>query len=130
MVYNLSVDEDETYVVQGCVVVHNCKKGETWGFEDLLTGAYDGDDRSVTGWWAQCARECPEGKVPLLVFARNLMPAMIAFPKEVMLGEDPRVRPKGRILGRRFVVNGVFDRQLAITTLDNFCERYELVRRK
>tara|TARA_R110000824_G_scaffold200423_2_gene384414 strand:- start:208 stop:660 length:453 start_codon:yes stop_codon:yes gene_type:complete len=34
----------------------------------------------VWKWWAQSTTECPEDKVPLLIFTRNYMPSFVMLP--------------------------------------------------
>ena len=43
------------------------------GFHTIFTS----DKCPVWKWWNQCTTECPEDKVPLLVFTKNYMPSMV-----------------------------------------------------
>jgi hypothetical protein len=51
-----------------------CKNAEGWHLESLFTDKHEWFD----AWWLQVTSECPEGKVPLLVFTRNFCPAFAA----------------------------------------------------
>lgn len=46
------------------------KKVEGWSLEQLLTS----DKTLIHKWWKQTLDETPEGKIPLLVFAKNHSP--------------------------------------------------------
>ncbi len=59
-----------------------CKKEEQWKLESLFSDRHAWFD----GWWAQLIRECPNGKIPLLVFARNRIRAFVAGRKEDLEG--------------------------------------------
>lgn len=50
-----------------CVEV---KWQEGWSLDHLLTS----DKSPIWEWWNQCWNQCPENKIPLLVFKRNNMP--------------------------------------------------------
>jgi hypothetical protein len=85
-VYNLSVEHDESYVVQGNIVVHNCKHREGWTLDDLVTGVRKDHDKSIVQWWKQCTETCPSSgalrpgdfsKEPLLLFRRNRQPWLV-----------------------------------------------------
>ena len=81
IVYNLTVEGDETYVIEGGTVVHNCKKHEGWDLADLITGIRGlatTSTNSVEKWWKQTTRDCPRRRVPMLVFSRNgLVPLLM-----------------------------------------------------
>jgi hypothetical protein len=47
------------------------KNHQLWRMDDLITGVRSEGITSVRGWWEQTARECPEGKVPFLVFTNR-----------------------------------------------------------
>jgi hypothetical protein len=54
------------------------KKREGWRLEDLLTGANNVGSISIRSWWDQTVRESAHtGKIPLLVFSRNLLPDLV-----------------------------------------------------
>lgn len=71
-VYNLSVEKDETFVVEGGVVVHNCKNQEGWEIEHLLTlpATYG----KLGDFLMQACVEAPDNKIPLLIFTKNYQP--------------------------------------------------------
>jgi len=48
-VYNLTVEEDETYIVEGSIVVHNCKNCEQWGVAKFIEQAKDNQSEE-TDW--------------------------------------------------------------------------------
>lgn len=108
-----------------------CKKWKTWALEDFLVGV--ADDKIPT-WWAQCFDECPKGRTPILVMARNMFPALALFPVRVGWGEDPNIRPRGGDtgkLGRRATIVGCFRGQtLMVMALEQFLKRFYLKRRK
>jgi len=52
-----------------------CKCSEGWRLESLFTDNHAWFDN----WWQQMLDECPEGKVPLLVFSRNRTPTFVAL---------------------------------------------------
>lgn len=52
-----------------------CKCSEGWKLESLFTDQHKWFD----DWWEQCVTECPEGKIPLLVFTRNYTPEFVAL---------------------------------------------------
>jgi hypothetical protein len=76
-VWNLSVEIDETFVVQGNLVVHNCKSREGAYVEDLITGVRVTDTRSIRAWWQQTIRSCPKNKTPVLVWKRNHLKPLV-----------------------------------------------------
>jgi hypothetical protein len=54
------------------------KKREGWRLEDLLTGANNTHSSSILEWWRQTLRESAHtGKIPLLIFSRNLLPDLV-----------------------------------------------------
>lgn len=105
-----------------------CKHHKDWDLADLLIGV---NKDFVHAWWKQARRECPEGRVPLLVFAKNRFPPLVAFPEREL---DP-VRPLAfrrktlAKLGPTFRLANVVGEPLAVKTLDSFFETFELVRR-
>lgn len=52
-----------------------CKNAEGWTLESLFTDKHKWFD----DWWTQAISECPKGKIPMLVFTRNHMPAFAAM---------------------------------------------------
>jgi hypothetical protein len=54
-----------------------CKKVEGWTFNDLFN-----EKNIIMKWWDQCSKQCPKGKIPLLVFSKNRERpfAMLAAP--------------------------------------------------
>jgi hypothetical protein len=86
-VYNLTVADDETYVVQGNIVVHNCKFHNKFYVEDLITGIRARGTTSILMWWEQATREAAKSygdkpRNPLLVFKRNLGPVCIMMTEK------------------------------------------------
>lgn len=121
MVYNLSVERDESYVIQGNVVVHNCKHRERWCLDDLVTGRRSDGTESIVQWWLQCVRSCPTvpgfagstrfAKQPLLVFRRNRQPWLVM----TLLGDENISRARFLVpdgVGKPWVVS--------VTTLETF----------
>ena len=51
-----------------------CKKREGWTLDCLLSGK---GDKKLEGWWAQTKEQCPENKIPLLVFSKNFAPTYV-----------------------------------------------------
>jgi hypothetical protein len=51
-----------------------CKCEEGWHLETLFTGNHKWFDN----WWKQTIRECPDGKIPILVFNRARQPIFAA----------------------------------------------------
>lgn len=107
-VYNLTVDQDETYVVQGNLVVHNCKHREGWTLDDLVTGAREDHDKSIVQWWTQCLTSCPADsdleylKVPLLVFRRNRQPWLVMVRNEDVKKHEARTPMERTVVVKRF----------------------------
>jgi len=76
-----TVGGDDWNVVKGDLVFARkapyhieCKKHEGWDLTDLITGVRGLNTTSTNSlekWWAQCTRDCPPKKVPMLIFARN-----------------------------------------------------------
>jgi hypothetical protein len=60
-------DNDFLYCVE-------CKNAEGWTLESLFAEKHKWFD----DWWKQAVEECPAGKIPLLIFTRNHMPAFAA----------------------------------------------------
>jgi hypothetical protein len=58
------------------IVADESKKVEGWSFEQLLTSKQS----IIEKWWNQTKDECPEGKIPLLVFTKNRSPTYIMYP--------------------------------------------------
>lgn len=52
-----------------------CKCAEDWRLESLFTSSHKWFD----DWWGQLLRECPDGRIPLLVFSRARMPVFVAM---------------------------------------------------
>lgn len=69
-VYNLSIADDETYVIEGGIVVHNCKKYEGWELDGLMYRSHI----DLWSWWNQAKGQADSGFYPLLVFTRNHRP--------------------------------------------------------
>lgn len=59
-----------------CAMFIECKKREGWDVDSLLylPGC------EVLKWWEKAKEQCPEGFVPLLVFAKNNRPPLILMP--------------------------------------------------
>jgi len=66
----------------------------------------------VWKWWAQSTTECPEDKVPLLVFTRNYMPSFVMMPLTYGALLDTS---RGKSAGEFIRVN-----KCAVITLDKF----------
>ncbi len=60
---------------------HECKKREGWNLDDLIVGTRKRDTRSILAWWKQCVDECPRGKIPTLIFAKNRMSDLILMKR-------------------------------------------------
>lgn len=52
-----------------------CKNSEGWTLDSLFTDKHKWFD----DWWAQAIGECPEDKVPLLIFTKNRSCALVAM---------------------------------------------------
>ena len=79
-VYNITVEEDETYIVEGGIVVHNCKNQESWTFDNVLTAK-----SPLYDFWEQCAEEAKlTGKFPLLVFTKNYNSMYVAVDYDTL----------------------------------------------
>lgn len=63
-----------------------CKKREGWHLDDLVTGVRVRDTRSIVAWWNQAIETCPEGKEPLLVFARNNRQVLVMVREDFVVG--------------------------------------------
>jgi hypothetical protein len=59
-----------------------CKKAEGWQLESLLTDNHAWFD----AYWEQTLGECPDDRVPLLVFSRNRMPVFLAADYDTLWG--------------------------------------------
>lgn len=59
-----------------------CKNREGWDLTDLITGINPRGSISIVEWWKQSMRECPKGKVPLLIFRRNHLADNLLMMKE------------------------------------------------
>lgn len=53
VVYNLEVEEDETYIIEGGIVVHNCKNQERWSIPQWIKQAKDNRIKN-TNWLLVC----------------------------------------------------------------------------
>lgn len=84
---------------------------EGWVLDELLTAPRT----KIWEWWGQCVRECPAGKIPLLVFKRNRKPWMFMLFQADM----PLVNPLGclqlRDPTKAFVYVGLFEDFLLTT---------------
>lgn len=42
-------------------------------------------------WWEQCSHDCPEDRIPLLIFTRNYCPDFVAFERKFLdcIEDDP-----------------------------------------
>jgi hypothetical protein len=58
------------------------KNREDWALEDLLTGHRAKGELSIQAWWQQTTRECPVGKLPILVFTRNRLADLVMMREE------------------------------------------------
>lgn len=63
---------DDTINFPYCV---ECKKQEGWKLESLLLY----DHAWFDAWWEQLMTECPNTKIPVLVFSRNYQPEFVAI---------------------------------------------------
>lgn len=70
------------------------KRHENWDIADLITGVRSADTtatNSIEKWWTQTTRDCPKGKIPMLIFARNSAnvgrAANVGIPPLLMLKE-------------------------------------------
>jgi len=59
-----------------------CKKSEGWKFASLFTNNHAWFD----SWWEQTVDECPNGKLPILVFSRNRSPIWVAAHYDTLWG--------------------------------------------
>lgn len=89
-VHNFSVQGDESYIADS-ISVHNCKHQEKWLIESLLHSKV-----KIFAWWKQCVEETPKGKIPLLVFHRNLSATFAMISLEGWRQLKGRTRPRGR----------------------------------
>lgn len=67
------VTKDPTFPF--CIEVKNC---EGWHLEQLFTSPLC----DLYAWWDQAVGECPEDKIPLLVFTRNHQPSFIILSED------------------------------------------------
>ena len=75
----------------------------------------------VWKWWDQCTTECPDGKVPLLVFTKNYMPSFIMAPRYfVCLIEDIALTPLGEGDVHNSFEEFIRVKDCAVLTLDRF----------
>ena len=58
-----------------------CKNSESWRLESLFTDNHKWFD----DWWKQTLDECPEGKIPVLIFTRNYCPTFVATNNKVAM---------------------------------------------
>lgn len=82
------------------------KHREGWLFDQILTAP----KCEIWDWWAQCVREAPSGKLPLLVFRRNRLDWMYMLRADdclVDLDSPMFVRhaPTGELLAIGFLSN-------------------------
>lgn len=68
-----------------------CKHQEKWLIESLLHSKV-----KIFAWWKQCVDETPKGKIPLLVFHRNLSATFAMISLEGWRQLRGRTRPRGR----------------------------------
>ena len=86
-VYNFSVDEDETYVIQGGIVVHNCKNQEVFSTAMLMDCVVKQKlNASIKGWWKQCTDDAKKAKKkPLLIMTCAHQPVFVMMKKETFV---------------------------------------------
>jgi len=109
-VWNLSVEEDETYVIEGGIVVHNCKKIEGDKGCREMERMFEQPKYPLWAWWDQCVAQAEtwENAHPLLIFSRNRRKTYVLIRAKTLEWLQPKpqkgpiltmTRPSGEVLG-------------------------------
>jgi intein/homing endonuclease len=80
ILYNISVEEDESYIIQGSIVVHNCKNAENW---------------SVHKWIIQARKNKKKDSDWLLFCRRNYMDPIVIMDAETFFNLYKKYLDKG-----------------------------------
>jgi len=105
-----------------------CKKREGWHLDDLLTGIRPDDSRSIEAWWKQTVESCPEGKMAVLVFARNQGPDLVMMIHGDLVGLGPELAYAASsyptlVLGARILLT--LDAFLAVVRPPKGCKNHK-----
>ncbi len=95
-VYNLEVEEDNSFVIESGVVVHNCKNQEGWDLSQLLRPESDKGKTKILHWWDQCLSDARKlNKKPMLLFTKNHYPVYcMCFTDEILNMFDYCILPE------------------------------------
>ena len=65
-----------------------CKNRKSWRLDDLITGVRAKGSNSIEAWWEQTVRDCPRGKLPLLIFTKANQPDWLMTTVAVLHEHD------------------------------------------